>query len=96
MIRTHSHLTVQRTCDDLRIGFLTDEAANGVRVSTQDVTEKNCQLRAQRDQLGGLEFSQTYILLLVRISHTRAAPSRPPVTSTSSVGCRASAYTPDR
>ena len=35
-------------------------------------------------------------LFLVRMSHTRATESRPPVTSRSRVGCRASEYTPER
>jgi hypothetical protein len=40
--------------------------------------------------------ARTCTCAFVRMSHTRADASRPAVTSTSSVGCSASAYTPER
>jgi hypothetical protein len=40
--------------------------------------------------------ARTCTCAFVRMSHTRADASRPAVMSTSSVGCSASEYTPDR
>lgn len=86
-------MAVKRPCNNLGVGLLADEATDCLRMTAQNVTatfRSVCSYKRLNSE------GETHILLLVRISHTRATPSRPPVTNTSSVGCSASVYTPDK